>query len=148
VSRRHPIQTTRDAVCLQAYLDGWTTAELAETCSVSPRTMARWLRRAEANQEPPDLELWMSGAGKACPHQKPIVRGMPVLCLDCLERATTASEREAACGIPTHPALRRGANLGAATEAKNESNLHPKTLQPDGPAKFKPKIRAKKKARA
>ena len=97
MSARHPIQPTRDAVCLAAYLDGWTTQELADTCSVSPRTMARWLGRAKNNVEPPDLELWMSGAGKACPHSKPIVRGMPVLCLDCLQT-----------GLPSHPAFRRG----------------------------------------
>ena len=134
MSARHPIQPTRDAVCLAAYLDGWTTQELADTCSVSPRTMARWLGRAKNNVEPPDLELWMSGAGKACPHSKPIVRGMPVLCLDCLQT-----------GLPSHPAFRRGAPIGAPTETTQDSPAEiAATVQPTGAAKFRPKAKQAK----
>lgn len=117
--KSHPIQPTRDAVCLAAYLDGWTVKQLAEAIGVSVRTVYRWIVRAKNNPAPPDLELWISGVGKACIHGKPIVRGMPVLCLDCLET-----------GLPDHPALRQGDPVGGYATSE---------YQPDGPAKFRPK---------
>lgn len=133
--RRHPIQDTRDAVCLLAYLDGWTTQELAEHIGRSERTIQRWIARAREIDEAPDLELWMSGAGKACIHGKPIVRGMPVLCLDCMET-----------GMADHPAFKWGKistvnREGAPAEiAKALAKNPPSTTdQPDGPAKFRPK---------
>jgi len=122
--RRHPIQDTRDAVCLAAYLDGWTVAELSEIIGVSERTIHRWLKRAKETTEPPDLELWMSGAGKACRHGKPIVRGMPVLCLDCMET-----------GLPNHPHFRQGDPVGGVKTSEH---------QPDGVPKFKPNIKGAK----
>ncbi len=108
MAARHPIQDIRDAVCLEAYHDGWTTEELARIIGKSVKTIRRWIQNARNNPEPPDLELWMNGLGKSCIHHKPIVRGMPVLCLDCLARATTEEQIDSACGIPTHPAFRRG----------------------------------------
>ncbi len=114
--RRHPIQDTRDAVCLAAYLDGWTTAELAKIIGVSYRTICRWLKRAKETSDPPNLELWMSGAGKQCLHGKPIVRGMPVLCLDCLET-----------GLPNHPVFRQGDPVGGLTTSEHQPQGTPKS---------------------
>ena len=126
MARRHPIQDTRDAVCLLAYLEGWTVEELAEIIGKSERTIHRWLKRAKETSDPPDLELWMSGFGKQCPHSKPIVRGMPVLCLDCDQT-----------GMPNHPAFRQGEPLSTASED-----------QPDGPAKFRANVKQPKKRTA
>ncbi len=145
VRTRHPIQDTRDAVCLLAYLDGWNVAELAEKIGRSARTINRWIQRARSNTSPPDLELWMSGAGKACPHSQPIVRGMPVLCLDCLELARTPEEIAASCGLPSHPALRRGAPIGSVSKDSEASPAEiAASVQHHGPAKFQPNIKSPK----
>ncbi len=45
----------------------------------------------------------MNGVGKACIHHRPIVPGMPVLCLDCLEAGNIAGST----GLPNHPAMKR-----------------------------------------
>ncbi len=144
MAARHPIQDIRDAVCLEAYNDGWTTQELAKIIGKSPKTIRRWIQNARENPEPPDLELWMSGAGKSCIHHKPIVRGMPVLCLDCLARATTQEQINAACGLPTHPSLRRGRINQNPVEDESKSAAEiAADVQRKGPAKFKPTGAAK-----
>jgi hypothetical protein len=148
MAARHPIQDIRDAVCLEAYNDGWTTKQLAEIIGKSVKTIRRWIQDARNNPEPPDLELWMSGAGKECIHHKPIVRGMPVLCLDCLARATTDQEIDGACGIPTHPNLRRGKPVGQATEEHPDKELSAgeiaASVQSQGTPAFIPRLNTKK----
>jgi transcriptional regulator with XRE-family HTH domain len=145
MAARHPIQDIRDAVCLDAYNDGWTTEELARVIGKSVKTIRRWIQDARNNPDAPDLELWMSGAGKQCSHHRPIVRGMPVLCLDCLARASTREEVDAASGIPTHPALRRGR---ISKDSKPDTDLSAgeiaASVQPTGPGKFRPRLKAPK----
>ncbi len=98
------LQPLRDQVCLDAYNHLWSIATLAEWIGKSRVTIWRWVKRAKENQRPPDLEIWMNGVGKACIHHRPIVPGMPVICLDCVERLGTSPE---VTGMPEHPAFRR-----------------------------------------
>lgn len=90
--------------------------ELAEIIGIAPRTIHRWLKRAKETVSPPSLELWMNGAGKACIHGKPIVRGMPVLCLDCMET-----------GLPNHPAFKRGDPIGGVKTSEHQPKGTPKS---------------------
>ncbi len=111
-------QDIRDAVCLDAYNQLIAVKALALIIGISRVTVWRWIRRARENPRPPDLEIWMSGAGKACAHRRPIVPGMPVICLDCLERDSPSPT-----GLPDHPAFRRE----KACEASEKPKAPPKS---------------------
>ncbi len=122
---RNPIQDIRDQVCLEAYQLQIGTRMLALICGVSQRSIQLWIARARQNQNPPRLQIMMSGHGKDCVHVPGgILLGMPVICLDCHMT-----------GLPNHPAFRRG-RIAGETEKKKP------------PAKFKPKIRSASKGRS
>jgi hypothetical protein len=119
--KKDEVQDVREAVCLAAWDEGMTTRQLASIYGVTVRTIQRWLTRSRLATVPVRLELLMSGAGKACIHGRPLVLGMPVLCLDCDQT-----------GIPGHPAFRQDKNARAWQKPKE-------------PAKFQPRLKSAKK---
>lgn len=97
------VQDIRDAVCLDALNDGISVQTLALITGRSRITIWRWIKRARDNPDPPNLEIWCNNTGKACIHGRPIVPGMPVLCVDCIEKGNI----DGCTGVPTHPAMRK-----------------------------------------
>jgi hypothetical protein len=131
------LQPIRDAVCLDAYNDLISVGSIAKACGKSRVTIWRWIKRAKDNPRPPDLTIWANDGGKYCRHRKPIVPGMPVLCIECW-----------ATGNPEHPALRRGRISEAPQPDKNLSAGEiAASVQSQGTPAFIPKIRQKKSQR-
>lgn len=129
------LQPIRDAVCLEAYNDLMPVGQIAGAIGKSRQTVWRWIKRAKENPRPPNITIWANDSGSTCRHGKPVVPGMAVLCIECW-----------ATGVPNHPAMKWG-QIRSDSETQDKSTTGTeiaKSVQPYGPAKFKPNTKRAK----